>query len=448
MTRRSVAALYPPQRMIVVARRPDEHEPSGDNGGRQPKGDQEHAPKHRAVSVQPRQAGLIHSAGAHPPCTTRRELALSAGRAQRRDGPSIAVAHEWLVRYAGSERVVEAILAEFPGSRLLTTLVDRRNVPAAFDHAEPSLLQRVPGAAGRHEWFVPLMPLAWRLRQPLDNVDAVVSSSHACAKAVRVGSGIPHLCYCHTPMRYAWDFDSEKERFPAPLRPIARAGLAWFRRWDRLQAANVTAFVANSRAVADRIRRCYDREARVIHPPVRTDFFTPGDGDRDGYCLFVGRLTGYKQSGLVVEAFRGLDRELLVVGEGQLKETLSARATPNIRFVGTVDDVELRELYRRADALVFPAEEDFGIVMAEAQACGTPVIAFRRGGAADIVADGETGLLLDRQDVRDIRRAITRLGSEQLDQSTIRARAERLSTARFQREIRMAVEEMTTEARL
>lgn len=360
----------------------------------------------------------------------------------------IAVAHEWLVRYAGSERVVEAMLTAFPHSRLLTTLFDRRSVPVAFDHAEPSVLQRIPGAASRHEWLVPLMPLAWRLRQPLDNVDAVISSSHACAKAVRVGSGIPHLCYCHTPMRYAWDFDSEKERFPTPLRPIARVGLAWFRRWDRLMATNVSVFVANSRAVADRIRRYYNRESRVIHPPVRTDFFTPGDGDRGSHYLFVGRLTGYKQSALVVEAFRGLDRELIVVGEGPLKTTLMARATPNVRFVGTVDDHELRELYRQANALVFPAEEDFGIAMAEAQACGTPVIAFRRGGAADIVADGETGLLLDRQDVRDVRRAITRLDSEQLDQSTIRAHAERMSTARFQREIRMAVEEMTSDAHL
>lgn len=360
---------------------------------------------------------------------------------------SIAIAHEWLVRYAGSERVADEIAAEFPDSRLLTTLLDEEHVPPSLREAEASALQRIPGATNHHEWLVPLMPLAWRLRPPIAGVDAVVSSSHACAKAVRVAPGIPHLCYCHTPMRYAWDFESEHARFPAAIRPVARAGMAWFRRWDRATAANVTAFVANSTAVARRIESFYGRDAAVIHPPVRTDFFTRGDGPRGGYFLFVGRLTGYKQAELVVNAFAGIDAELVIVGEGSQGAQLAARATRNVRFEGAVDDVRLRELYRAATALVYPAEEDFGIVMAEAQACGTPVVGYRLGGAADIVEDGVTGYLVERQDVEHVREAVERVASAELDPAEIRRRAETFSSTRFRREIREAVERMVASAR-
>src|SRR5262245_9162026 len=160
--------------------------------------------------------------------------------------PRIAIAHEWLVRYAGSERCVEQMLEAFPDAELLTTVVVPAALPAPLRRARPSFLQRVPGSRTHHEWFLPLMPLAWRLRDPAQGADVVISSSHACAKAVRTEPGVPHLCYCHTPMRYAWDFDAERERFPRLTRPLARAGMSWFRRWDRETAAGVTSFVANS----------------------------------------------------------------------------------------------------------------------------------------------------------------------------------------------------------
>lgn len=357
----------------------------------------------------------------------------------------IAVAHDWLVRYAGSERVAEEIAAEFPGSRLVTTLLEPEKVPPSLRCAEPSALQRLPGATRHHEWLVPLMPLAWRLREPVADVDAVISSSHACAKSVRVAPGIPHLCYCHTPMRYAWDFEAEQDRFPRPLRPVARAGMAYFRRWDRRTAENVTSFVANSTAVADRIRRFYGRDAEVVHPPVRTGFFTPGDGVRGDYFLFVGRLTGYKLAGLVVDAFGGLGERLVVVGEGPQGSGIATRATTNVRFEGTVGDERLRDLYRRAIALVYPAEEDFGMIMAEAQACGTPVVGFHRGGAADIVEDGVTGVLIERRDVTHLRCAVRRVATTAFDPTEIRRRAERFSAARFRREIRAAVERVVAE---
>jgi glycosyltransferase involved in cell wall biosynthesis len=353
----------------------------------------------------------------------------------------VAIAHEWLVRHAGSERVVEELLETFQVERILTTVVERDALPPSLRSAEPSWLQRLPAATEHHEWLLPLMPLAWRLREPIVGVDAVLSSSHACAKAVRVGVGVPHVCYCHTPMRYAWDFESEAARFPAALRGPARVAMGLFRRWDRKQGGRVDRFVANSTAVADRVRRAYGRDADVVFPPIRTDFFTPGPSASRSRFLYVGRLVAYKRPDLVVEAFRGLSEELVVVGDGQLRRALMAAAPPNVTFIAGVDDDRLRQLYRESVALVYPAEEDFGIVMAEAQACGTPVIGLRRGGAVDIVDEGDTGWLIDEQDVRELRRAIALAAATSLDAASIARRAQRFAAERFREEMRRIVVE-------
>lgn len=351
----------------------------------------------------------------------------------------VAIAHEWLVRYAGSERCVTEMLAVFPGATLLTTVVEPSALPTALRGARPSLLQRLPGATRHHEWLLPLMPLAWRLRPVVRDVDVVISSSHACAKAVRVEPGTPHLSYCYTPMRYAWHFDDERERVPRALRPLARGAMRWFRRWDRLTAERVTRFVAISTAVARRIEQSYGRSAEVVHPPVRTEFFTPG-GERDDFFLYVGRLVSYKRPDLVVQAFAGLPAQrLLVVGEGPLGPRLAATATPNVSFVGTPDDERLRDLYRSARAIVYPAVEDFGIAMAEAQACGTPVIGLAAGGATDIVEPGRTGWLVSEQSVDDVRAAVRRAAVEELDAGEIARTAQRFSALRFRREIHEAV---------
>ena len=357
----------------------------------------------------------------------------------------IALAQDWMVSYAGSERVVEQILQAFPDADLLTTLFDPEQLPASLREARPSFLQHVPGATRHHEWLLPLMPLAWAVRKPVDDVDAVVSSSHACAKAVRSAPEIPHLCYCHTPMRYAWDFELERRRFPVAVRPAARLSMAWFRRWDRATADKVDVFVANSSAVAERITQCYGRSAQVIHPPVRTDIFTPG-GEQTDTFLFVGRLVGYKQPDLVVEAFAGLKERLLVVGDGRLGGQLRSRASENVTFLGNVDEQTLIELYRSARALVFPAEEDFGIAMAEAQACGTPVIALDRGGARDIVEHGRTGWLLPSATVEAVQEAVRVAGREELDPVEIRHRAERFSAPRFREEMTLAVDDLVEAA--
>jgi glycosyltransferase involved in cell wall biosynthesis len=358
----------------------------------------------------------------------------------------VAIAHEWLVRWAGSERVVEELVREFPGSRLLTTLLDANRVPATLAHAEPSILQHVPRARSRHELLIPLMPAAWRLRAPVTGVDAVISSSHACAKAVRIGPGIPHVCYCHTPMRYAWDYATEAGRFRGPLGLAARPAMSWFRRWDRATSRNVTAFVANSHAVAERIARYYGRSARVVHPPVRTDYFTPA-GERGEDFLYVGRLVSYKRPDLAIRAFEGLPHRLVVVGAGQMERRLRASAPKNVSFVGEVGDDELRRRYRSSRALVAPGIEDFGIITAEAQACGLPVIAARAGGALDIVDDGSTGWLVPPDDLQALRAAIGRATADPLDHELIHRRAQRFAAERFRSEMRDEVESTATAGR-
>jgi glycosyltransferase involved in cell wall biosynthesis len=340
------------------------------------------------------------------------------------------IAHDWLVSYAGSERVVEQLRDLFPAARLLATLADDAAVPPQLRGAETSFLQRIPGARSRHQWALPLMPLDWRLRRPIDDVEVVISSSHACAKAVRVAEGIPHVCYCHTPMRYAWDFEAERDRFPRAIRPIARLGMHRFRVWDRRISSRVTQFVANSAAVRDRIYRHYGREAVVVHPPVATDFFTPGE-DREDFFLFVGRLVAYKRPDLVVSAFAALPYAVRIVGRGPMEQSLQRSAPPNVTFEQDVSPERLRSLYRRARAVVFLGEEDFGISMAEAQSCGTPVLARRVGGATDIVVDGETGVLLDDASAESLRVGVHRIASSEFDASAIHRHAQRFAPTAF-----------------
>jgi glycosyltransferase involved in cell wall biosynthesis len=219
------------------------------------------------------------------------------------------------------------------------------------------------------------------------------------------------------------------------------------RAWDRRTAQRVTAFVANSSAVAARIRRFYGRSPDIIHPPVETDYFTPGtDVRRDGF-LYVGRLVGYKRPDLAIECFRGLPHRLTVIGEGHLEAELRAAAPPNVTFISCVSKSELREHYRAAQALVYPADEDFGITMAEAQACGTPVIGLRAGGALDIVREPETGFLADGPAVSPLRALIRRAAATDFDHQAISAAAQRFSTGRFRSRIVEAVDELLVHAR-
>jgi glycosyltransferase involved in cell wall biosynthesis len=371
----------------------------------------------------------------------------------------VAVVHDWLVDYAGSERVLAEILNCLPQAELFT-LVDRMPVaeraPLGGRPARTSFLQEMPGIATRLAWYLPLMPIAIE-QFDLTGYDLVVSSSHAVAKGVIVAPDTLHLSYVHSPMRYAWDQQFEylrAEQAEGGLKGLALRGLLHrLRLWDHRSAAGVDHFAANSAFVARRILKCYRREAEVIHPPVDVDFYVPGRDGRGEEYLAVSRLVGYKRVDLLVQAFRDdlPDRRLVVVGEGPERARLQAIAGPNVSFAGRLAPEQLRERLQRARAFLFAAVEDFGIAPVEAMACGTPVIAYGRGGAAETVAGLEapapTGVLFAEQTATGVADAVRTFeeNAQRITPQACRARAEQFSAARFRAQFQDFVTRKTAE---
>jgi glycosyltransferase involved in cell wall biosynthesis len=357
--------------------------------------------------------------------------------------PRIAIIHDWLSTYAGSEKVVEQMLHVFPQADLFAIVdflpdADRHMLQGRPVHT--SFIQRLPFARRAFRAYLPLMPLAVE-QWDLSRYDIVLSSSHAVAKGVLTRADQLHIAYVHTPLRYAWDLQHEYLRqagLDRGLRTLlVRPLLHYLRLWDRAAADRADLLVANSQYVARRIEKTYRRPARVLYPPVDIDRFTLG-AERLDYYVAASRLVPYKRIDLIVEAFRAMpDRQLVVIGDGPDYKKIARRATPNIRLLGYQTDASLKQHLQRAKALVFAADEDFGILPVEAQACGTPVIAFGRGGATETVIDGETGLFFAEQTPESIVAAVDRFESQPLacDASAIREHAERFSIARFRREL-------------
>ena len=350
--------------------------------------------------------------------------------------PRIAVVHEWLLDYAGSERVLREILQVVPDAELFV-LIDRAD--AELRSAIPrraratSFLQYLPRP---HKWlryYLPLMPLAVR-GLDISAYEIVISSSHAVAKGVVTNKNQLHLSYVHTPMRYAWDMREEYLRAAGldrgPLGWTARFVLERLRRWDARSARRVDVFVANSSHVAQRIKRAYGRDAEVLYPPVDVAGF-PLHEEKDAFYLTVSRLEGYKRVDLLVEAFsRDAARRLVVVGDGSELPRLRAKAAPNVEFTGRLPTAQVVELMQRARAFLFAGIEDFGIVMAEAQACGTPLIAFAGGGAAEI-ARTDTGVLFAEQTPEAVADAVRRFEAQRFSAQACRDNATRFDRARF-----------------
>ena len=333
-------------------------------------------------------------------------------------GPRIAVVHEWLLDFAGSERVLREILDLLPQADLFALLdlpdeelkqaIPRRTKATSF-------LQSLPRPRRWLRYYVPLMPLAIE-QLDLSGYDIVISSSHAVAKGVITGPRQLHVSYVHTPMRYAWDLQHEYLRASGLDRGLrgwaARLALHRLRKWDVRSANGVDVFLANSAHVARRIRKAYRREAEVLYPPVDVAGF-PLRQQKEDFYLTVSRLEPYKRIDLLLEAFaRRPERRLIVIGDGPQMRRLRSMAAPNVELLGRLPTPEVREHMQRARAFLFAGIEDFGIVMAEAQACGTPVIAFENGGAAEIVR-GEstpqpTGILFGAQTADALLEAIGR----------------------------------------
>lgn len=342
------------------------------------------------------------------------------------------LAHDWLNGMRGGERVLEWLCRGFPKAPICTLLRKPGAVSQDIESHDihTSWLQRVPGIQRGYRYFLPLFPGAIeRLRAP--EADLLISTSHCVAKGLIPPKGARHLCYCFTPMRYAWVFYEEYFGGSSLKKRLLEPRLAKLRDWDRRVSDRVDHFVTLSRHVQDRIRRFYDREATVVYPPVDTGFFTPAAVEPGGFDLVVSALVPYKCIELAVRAYTWLEYPLKIVGTGTEYKRLRALAGPTIEFLGWRSDAEIRELYRGCRCLVFPGEEDFGIVPVEAQACGRPVIAFARGGALETVQENVSGVFFKEQTEQALLAAVEEAASRRWDTAAIRAHAEQFAPQAF-----------------
>lgn len=317
--------------------------------------------------------------------------------------PRVAIVHYWLVAMRGGERVVERLLKLFPGADIFTHVYDKASMSSSIRRARvtTSFINRLPMARRYYQYYLPLMPMALE-QLDLRGYDLIISSESGPAKGVITDPDSLHLCYCHSPMRYLWDHYHQYREQSGPLvKAIMPFSYHRLRQWDVSSSARVDKFVANSTFIQSRIRKNWRRDSDIVHPPVETNLFKPVRDVGDAY-LWVGQMVPYKRPDLAVEAFNRTGLPLLMVGSGAMSKKLTAIAKPNIRIVDRLDFDQLRAAYARARALIFTAEEDFGIVPVEAMASGRPVLAYGKGGVLDSVAPGTTGLFFLRQDVESL----------------------------------------------
>lgn len=351
----------------------------------------------------------------------------------------VALVCEWLITFAGSEKVAEAILSVFPQADVYAVvdfLPKENRAWLQGKEVHTTFIQKLPGAKKHYKSYLPLMPLAIE-QLDMSDYDLIISSSHAVAKGILTGPDQVHISYVHSPIRYAWDLTHQYLR-EAGLSSgvkswLARGVLHYMRIWDTRTANGVDAFIANSNFIARRIRKVYGREAKVIYPPVDVERFTCCE-KKENYYLTASRLVPYKRVKLIVQAFNAMpDKKLVVIGDGPDYESIKAVARDNIELAGYQPDDVLIEKMQHAKAFVFAAEEDFGITPVEAQACGTPVIAYGKGGALETIRD-ETGLFFYEQNERAIKEAVWAFEEKSYSPDRCRQNAERFSAEAFLKE--------------
>ncbi|MGY3082534.1 glycosyltransferase family 4 protein [Pseudomonas fragi] len=364
----------------------------------------------------------------------------------------IAIVHDWLTTYAGAERVLEQLLILYPEADLFSVcdfVPDSQRAFMGDRKPTTTFIQNLPFARKKYRNYLPFMPLAIE-QLDLAKYDLIISSSHAVAKGVLVGPDQLHICYCHSPIRYAWDMQSqylaEADMHKGFKGWVARYLLFKTRNWDSRSASGVDFFISNSDYIGRRIEKIYRRKSTTIYPNVAVHDF-PLHEIKDDFYLTASRMVPYKKMDLIVRAFADMpDKKLIVIGDGPQFDKVKQAATPNITIMGYQPFNVLRDHMQRAKAFVFAAEEDFGIIPVEAQACGTPVIAFGKGGALETVVDGKTGVLFHEQTEPAIQSAVKRFESEfNFSPQTIRQHAESFSTERFITEFKAFVEEKSQE---
>lgn len=348
----------------------------------------------------------------------------------------LAVIHDYLNQRGGAEKVLNVFLRLAPDAIVYTSVVHPKVRADSVPDGVPvhsSFLQRLPFAVERTRLYLPFLPLAFE-RMNLQGHNLVVSISSAFAKGIRPPADVPHLCYCQTPMRFAWNLDGylRYERVSPVTRAVVRLLMTRFRHWDKQTSERVTEFIAISRTVQERIRRFYKREARIIYPPVDTALYHPVPPQEKGdYYLVLSRLLPYKRIDVAIEACDHLRLPLVVAGEGRDEPRLRRMAGPTVQFAGRVCDEEARRLLSHARALILVAEEDFGLTPVEAMASGTPVIAYRAGGATETVIEGETGIFFDQQEPGSLMQALQRFNPSDYDPQRCVERAQQFDSARF-----------------
>lgn len=347
----------------------------------------------------------------------------------------IALVCDWLTTAGGAEKVILGLHRLFPTAPIYTSLYDRQRV-RGFENAKiiTSKLQRIPILRRRHQLLLNLMPSAFE-QFDLGQYDLVISSSHSCAKGVLLKPQTLHVCYCHSPMRYAWDNHQKYIREYSTnslVKKSAQFLIHKIRLWDRISADRVDHFIANSDYIGQRIEKFYRRKSVVIHPFINPDDFT--QLKQENFFLAVGRLTSYKKFDLIIDTFNQNGLNLKIAGTGNMEGYLRGKAHKNIEFLGFVDDEHLRNLYATTKALIFPQKEDFGIIPLEAMASGCPVIAFAKGGALETVIDGKTGLLFAEQNIESLNQAIERFTDCIFERDAIVSHARTFGQERFNRQ--------------
>lgn len=361
--------------------------------------------------------------------------------------PGTLIVHDWIVDLGGAEQCLKSIYKLYPGD-LFTLLYKRESVLSlgiSEERVTNSFIQNLPFAKKRYRNYLPFFPLAIE-QFDVSKYDLIISSSHAVAKGVLPNANQLHICYCYTPMRYAWDLYHQYIRSAGLDRGLkgkfARSVLHYLRAWDLSTVNRVDYFIAISHYIAKRIERVYKRQSTVIYPPVDVDCFTLCT-NKEEYYVAASRMVAYKKMDLIVEAFSMMpDKKLVVVGDGPDFKKIKRLATKNVEVLGYQPTDSLKDILQKAKAFIFAADEDFGILPIEAQACGTPVIAYGRGGVTETVIDGETGLFFSEQSAESICDAVNRFEAarDNFDPEVIRKNAGRFSRQRFETEFRLFVE--------
>ncbi|MCZ8516466.1 glycosyltransferase [Paenibacillus filicis] len=359
----------------------------------------------------------------------------------------VAIVHDYLNQMGGAERVVAVLHELFPEAPIYTTIVDREKLFPELKDADirTTWMQHIPGIFKRFKQFFWLYPFAVR-SMDLSGYDLVISSSSAYAKGVKTGKEATHVCYCYTPMRFAWDFNTYMEgiQVPGTVKKVAKAMVAPLRSWDVATARGVHHFVAISSVVQSRIKDFYSRPSSVIYPPVNISRFSLADvSEVQDYYLVVSRLVSYKKLDLAVQACSRLGKKLIVIGDGPDRERLQSMSGPSVEFKGRLHDEEVVRYMKQCRAFLFPGLEDFGITPLEVNACGRPVVAFHGGGALDTIVPGLNGFHFEEHTVESLAAALERVEKHAWDSQRIRRHAEQFDEKRFRHELLSFIQNAT-----